>query len=128
VLPERRGEKDDREKIKLTNGRDGLCHFERAHNDGETSATKGGDGETVDDVGKGGIGREDADVVELGEESSLVANSSRVRRRKVCDAMCKGCEMTAENVVAVVFVTVFEMVATNDGYFSATTSKRPLLE
>lgn len=111
----------------MTNGRDGLCHFERAHDDGETSATKGGDGETVDDVGKGGIGGEEADIVELGKEGSLVASPCRVSRRKVGDAMCKGGEMTGEDVVAVVFVAVFEMVAASDGQFSATTSKGPLL-
>jgi len=122
------GEKDDRERERRTDGRDGLCHFEVAHDDGEASATKGGDGETVDDVGKGGAGRAEADVVELGEEGGLVAGSCGVRGRKGGDAVCKGGEMAAEDVVAVVFVAVFEVVAADDGDFSAPAGKRPLLE
>jgi len=116
------------EREKRTNGRDGLRHLERAHDDGEASATKGGDSETAGDVGGGGVGGEEADVVELGEEGGLVAGPCRVGGRKVGDAMSKGGETAAEDVVAVVFVAVFEMVATDDGDFSATTSKGPLLE
>lgn len=122
-------EKDGREtERKNTNGGDGLCELEVAHDDREASATKGGDGETVDDVGKGGVGGEEADVVELGKEGGLVASSGRVSRRKQGDAMGKGGEMAAENVVAVIFVAVFQMIATDDGNFSAAASKRPLLE
>ena len=78
---------------------DRLGHFAHAHEDGEAAATKGSDGELVVDVAELGLGGEDADVVELGEELALHLGTEGVLRGEHGEAVCIRAECAAELVV-----------------------------
>lgn len=56
----------------LRGGLDGLGHAQAGHDDGEAAAGKGADGDVVLDGGELGGRRENAHVVEFGEEEDFV--------------------------------------------------------
>ena len=79
---------------------DCLGHFAHAHEDGEATATECGDGELVVDVAEFCLRREDADVVELGEELALHLGAKGVLRGEHGEAVCIRAECAAELVVS----------------------------
>lgn len=108
------GEDGGEGRRKGTHGADGLCHLGHGHEDGETAATKGSDGELVLDVAEFGCGVEDAHVVELAEELALHPGAEGVLGGEEGDAVCKGSEGAAELVVLVVVVAVLDVVPAHD--------------
>jgi hypothetical protein len=79
---------------------DCLGHFAHAHEDGEAAATKCGNGEPVVDVAEFCLRREDADVVELGEQLALHLGAKGVLRGEHGEAVCIRAECAAELVVS----------------------------
>lgn len=67
---------------RCTHRADGLGHLGHAHDDGKTTATKGGDGELVVDVAELGGRVEHAHVVEFGQKLGLHLGAERILGRK----------------------------------------------
>lgn len=81
-------------------GADRAGHFAHAHEHGEATATKCGDGEFVVDVAELCAGGEDADVVELGEEMGLHRGAEGVLCGEHGETVGIGAECAAELVVS----------------------------
>ena len=79
---------------------DRLGHLGHHHDDGETAATEGGDGELIVDVAELRLGVEDTHVEELGEDLALHAGPKRVLCGQQRDAVGEGPQRAAELVVS----------------------------
>jgi len=85
---------------RVTYRTDRLGHFAHAHEDGEATATKCGDGELVVDVAEFCLRGEDADVIELGEELALHLGTEGVQCGEHGEAVCIRAECAAQLVVS----------------------------